>query len=367
MFAHHNKYVNKMSAKISTQPRVATATNDAKFGNMALWGGVAFSALFTLFIWLTGDRLVAFAKPEDQGPFWYYWILESPTWATRALAWGSYAAHQLAIWGLIYYAQTQVKTYTQGLHRVNMWALAVNAGFIVWHWLHTHLFYDKLAQDTSIFSSQGSVILMLVWIILMENKRRGMFFGKPLPFGKSVIDFAKKYHGYVFSWATVYTFWYHPAEHTQGHLIGFFYMFLLLLQGSLFLTRIHVNRWWMLTQELTVLVHGGLVAAQQVQGDLTQVIWPMFAFGFGVIFIVTQMHGLGLKRWQKWLIYALFALALAFIYGQRGWHQINEIIRVPAIEYICAIVLGLLIALGIGIKRGIESLRQRFQLARSAS
>ena len=52
----------------------------------------------------------------------------------------------------------------------------------------------------------------------------------------------RKYHGYVFAWATVYTFWYHPMENTAGHLIGFFYMFLLLLQGSLFLTRIHINK-----------------------------------------------------------------------------------------------------------------------------
>ncbi len=43
-------------------------------------------------------------------------------------------------------------------------------------------------------------------------------------------------------------------EPTNGHLIGFFYMFLLMLQGSLFFTRIHVNRWWTLIQEFLVLV-----------------------------------------------------------------------------------------------------------------
>ena len=354
--------LNFITMYSSNTPRSKTVLpfSDAKYGNLALWGGIVFSFLFTGLIWLTGDRLVMFAKPEDQGPFWYYWILQSPTWFTRTLAWGSYAAHQLAIWGLIYYAQTQVKTYTKGLHRVNMLALAVNAGFIGWHWLHTHLFYDKLAQDTSIFSSQGSVILMLVWIILMENNRRGIFFGKRLPFGKSIIEFAKKYHGYVFSWATIYTFWYHPGENTQGHLIGFLYMFLLMLQGSLFLTRIHVNRWWMVTQEVTVLIHGALVAAQQVQGTLTEVTWPMFAFGFGLIFVVTQLHGLGLKNWQKWLVYAVFAALIAIIYGQRGWGKIDEIIRVPAIEYICAIVLGLLIGLGIWIRRGILAVKTRF-------
>ena len=26
------------------------------------------------------------------------------------------------------------------------------------------------------------------------------------------VDVAKRYHGYVFSWAVIYTFWYHPME-----------------------------------------------------------------------------------------------------------------------------------------------------------
>ncbi len=34
---------------------------------LALWGGLIFSLAFTALIWLTGDRLVAFVKPPDQG------------------------------------------------------------------------------------------------------------------------------------------------------------------------------------------------------------------------------------------------------------------------------------------------------------
>jgi len=125
-------------------------------------------------------------------------------------------------------------------------ALAASAFFILLHFVQTHIWYDGLAQDVSIFSSQGSVIVLLVWVLLMENNRRGMFFGKKLPIKQEIIRFARKYHGYFFAWATIYTFWYHPMVNTSGHLIGFLYMFLLMLQGSLFFTRIHTNRWWTL-------------------------------------------------------------------------------------------------------------------------
>ena len=117
---------------------------------------------------------------------------------------------------------------------------------------------------------------MLVMVLMMENSRRGLFLGKRAPLGRDAVRVARKAHPYVFAWATVYTFWYHPTENTAGHLVGFFYMFLLFLQGSLFHTRVHVHRWWTLTLEVLVLFHGTMVAVLQ-GNDL----WPMFAFGFG--------------------------------------------------------------------------------------
>ena len=145
----------------------------------------------------------------------------------------------------------------------------------------------------SIFSSQGSVVLLLVVVLLMENRRRGMFFTTPMPMKAQVIDFARKYHGYLFSWAAIYTFWYHPMLNTSGHLIGFFYMFLILVQGSLFLTRAHTNRVWTLCLELLVAVHGTLVA---IMNSGPNGIWPMFLFGFLAVFVITQMHGVGWSR-----------------------------------------------------------------------
>jgi len=311
---------------------------------VAIWGGIAFSLAFTALIWWAGTFLASVPHLPDQGAAWYYWKLATPTFWSHFTAWLFYALHQIGLWSLIFYAQKNVKKYSAGLHPVNLWALGLNAFFILLHFIQTHLWYDGLAQDVSIFSSQGSVILMLVAILLMENKRRGLFWGKKVPLGKRITSFARKYHGYLFAWATVYTFWYHPMENTLGHLIGFFYMFLLLLQGSLFLTRIHVNKYWMVVQEVTVGIHGALVAVMQGNG-----IWPMFAFGFAGIFILTQMHGLGLPRWIKWLFTAAFSAGAILVYRQRGWVQLNEILRIPLIEYLLVFVLAGLVALGIWV------------------
>jgi hypothetical protein len=309
---------------------------------MALWGGILFSILFTALIAWAGNRLNAIALLPDQGVAWYYWKLPNPTFWTRFTAWGLYMLHQVSFWGLIYYGQTRVRKYATGLHPVNLWALGVNAFFILLHFIQTHIWYDGLAQDVSIFSSQGSVILMLVAILLMENKRRGLFWGKKMPLGKRAVSFLRKYHGYIFAWATVYTFWYHPMVDTSGHLIGFLYMFLLLLQGSLFLTRIHINKYWMVVQEVTVAIHGTLVAVMQGNG-----IWPMFAFGFAGIFILTQMHGLRLSRILKAMFTLIYIGGALLVYSSRGWIQANEIIRIPLIEYALVFVLAGLIGAGV--------------------
>jgi len=313
---------------------------------LGLWAGIAFSLAFTGLIWLAGERLESIRLLPDAGPSWYYWHLPEPTFWTRLTAWGFYALHQIGAWGLIYYAQTHLKGFKPGLRPLNVIALAGNAFFITLHFVQTHIWYDGLAQDVSIWTSQGSVILLLVAVLLMENPRRGLFFGKKVPIGKEIVRLVRKYHGYVFAWAGVYTFWYHPMVSTPGHLVGFFYMFLMMLQGSLFFTRLHVNRWWTLVQEVGVLFHGTMVAIIQGNG-----LWPMFFFGFAGIFVITQMHGLGLKRWQKIVFFAIYAGAALWVYSGRGWAQLNEIIRIPLIEYVLVFVLALLIGGGLWVAR----------------
>jgi hypothetical protein len=291
----------------------------------------------------------------DTGASWYYWKLPEPTTWGRVTAWGFYVLHQVALWGAIYYAQTRVRRYTTGLHPVNWFALGINAVFCLLHIVQTHVWYDGLAQDVSIWTSQGSVILMLVLILIMENRRRGLFFGRKVPLPERATRFVREYHGYIFGWATVYTFWYHPTEATSGHLIGFFYMFLLFLQGSLFWTRVHVNRWWTLVMEAGVLVHGTLVAVMQGNG-----LWPMFAFGFGGILIITQMYGLGLPLVVEGLLIALYIGGALAVYSQLGWARLNEIVRIPLIEYVLVFALAWLIGGALWLT---GRLRARFRAA----
>ncbi|MCK2220580.1 hypothetical protein MF672_043280 [Actinomadura sp. ATCC 31491] len=321
---------------------------DVRAGRV-LAAGVAASVVLTGLVWLLGRRLSGIELLPDQGASWYYWKLPEPTFWTRASAWACYAAHQVIFWWLIHRARTRVRRYTSGLHRLNVAALAVNTGFIALHEVQTQLFYDGLAQDVSIFSSQGSVILLLVAVLLMENRRRGLFLGRPAPIRQELVAFARRYHGYLFSWAAVYTFWYHPMENTSGHLIGFLYMFLLLLQGSLFLTRAHTNRWWTVTLELAVAAHGTLVAVMNSGPDG---MWPMFLFGFLGVFVVTQMHGLGLGRGVRWALGLAYAAGALAVYGLRGdLAGVSAVVRIPAIEYALVGVLALLLWLGLRAAR----------------
>jgi hypothetical protein len=328
--------------------------SNPQYATRALWGGIAFSILFTLLIWLAIPLLDRFIiDPGDGTLIFYDWQLAQHTLWGRITAWGLYAIHQIVLWGLIYHAQNNVRKYSKGLHPVNVWALGVNAVFVVLHFLQTHLWYDALAMDMSSFTSQGSVILMLCVILVIENKRRGMFFGKKAPFSERVVSFARKYHGYLFAWAVVYTFWFHPMVSTPGHLAGFLYMFLLMLQASLFLTRIHVNKWWKLVQEVTVLVHGTLVAVFQGSD-----IWQMFFFGFAAMFVITQMHGLNLSHLTRWMIGLGYTIAVVIVYNS-DWSQANQIIRIPVIEYLVAFILAGLVALGFWVADIIGKFRNR--------
>ena len=128
--------------------------------------------------------------------------------------------------------------------------------------------------------------------------------------------------------------------------MGFLYMFLLLLQGSLFFTRVHVNRWWTLFLEVAVLAHGTLVAIIQGEG-----MWPMFAFGFGGIFVITQMHGLSWPRWVRGLVLAGYFVGVMTIYSSLGWARLSEVIRIPVIDYAGVFVLAGLIGGVLGLLR----------------
>jgi len=282
------------------------------------WWGLLFCAfaMGLIFAFAPYSSPTGAEFAPDKGDWWYYWQLKEPTVITRLSAWIPYTLHIVSIWFLINYAKKAKPKYIYGLHHFNLWAIGVNAFFVVLHIVQTKVFYDGLAQDVHEATSMGSVVLMLFLIMLMENSRRGMFFGYKLGFMKGVGDTVKRYHGYYISWAIIYTFWYHPIEMTSGHLAGFAYMFLLLLQSSLFFTRFHVNRVWTVILETIFVVHGALVAAFILTPGQDQ-FWSQFLFGGFAIFLITQMWGLGLSNRAKLLVASPIIAILTGFYAYR--------------------------------------------------
>ncbi len=223
--------------------------------------------------------------PERSDPHassrWYYWQLDpnkATAW-TRLFVWLCYIGHQLTIWGTIYYAQrTRSKEgygskYSTKVAAINVVPFILNVIFHILHMAQTHLTYDGLAQDVSESSNQASAIMMLELILLMEYRDRGLFFGWPtakhkdkvsrkLRFTQGPVNMVRKYHGYAFSWVVIFTLWYHPMENTWGHACGFIHTWMVMLQGCLMYTDLHLNRLWRLILEAWVILHGVVVAKQ---------------------------------------------------------------------------------------------------------
>ncbi len=313
---------------------------------LSLW---AAAAALTAVIGLTAGGLQARfdVVNEKYFAFFYPWQTRDPSMMAYVTTWLGYALHQVAAWSVIWAAQRQKPKYSRDFRWFNWAMVAVNLAGFAFHWAQTQLWYDGLAIAVPEVTSQGSVILMLVFVLILEAPRRGLFAGKKVKFHKAFLDAVRRYHGYLFSWALIYTFWYHPMENTFGHLAGFFYMFALLSQSVLLFNRAHLNKWWTFSLEALVLIHGTLVAIYQ-GNDL----WPMFFFGFAAIIVLTQMHGLGLNRRVRWLVAGAFVLGVGLYYGLSGdLVRLNEVVRIPAIEYLLVFAFYGLFMAGYGIKR----------------
>ena len=278
-----------------------------------------FSLLICAAIIAMGGVLSQFELiPLPDDPLVYEWQLAEQTAWGQLTAWLFFALHQLLVWGTIYYAQSRYSKRDYGTTL-----------------RPTMFFYDAIAQDLPSWTAQFAVALMLIVILGMENQRRGLFFGKKVGFRKAFTNGLRKYHGYFFSFAVIYTFWFHPMAPTWGHLIGFVHVILVMAQGSLMFLRVHLNKRWMFLLEILVLPHAFQVALNQGSD-----IWPMFFFGFAAIFLVTQMHGLGLKPWVRQLFYGSFLLLALYVYlVLREPYQVNEVLRIPLIEYLVLFVM----------------------------
>ena len=286
---------------------------------------------------------------QDQGASWYYWKFPEPDMAARITAWSLFVLHFLTV-GIIM-DKLKKNSKSSELTKYNYYLLFANLVFIILHYLHTIIWYDALAQDTPVWSSQGSVIVMLILILIMENRRRGLFFGKKVALPKESVRFIFKNHGIYIALATIFTFWFHPMENTIGHLFGFFYMYLLFIQMSLAKTKIHNNYLWTFVLEITVLFHGTTVAIATKNAP-----FAMFFFGFGAVFFITQIYGLKLnKKAINFSQIGFIAIILLYYLGvfdnSVSFKDINEVFRIPVIDYVLVFVFVYLIYVPIFIKK----------------
>lgn len=317
-------------------------------------GGLLFTVLFTLLIWIVGPFLdsVLGGLNIDTGPDDYFWKLNDRESLTMIIVWSFYIAHQFSLWGAIFWAQknlTQLRAKpTTGLTKYNWAAIIINLAFILLHLLQTHIWFDGLAQDVPIWTSQGSVIVMLAIILIIENPRRGLFLGKKMgkPMTARVSGFFRRTHPYIIAWAIVYTFWFHPMAYDPQLLSGFFYMFLLFTQISLAYTVVHINKGWIVLLESFVGIHAFVVATTTLSQAVTG-IWVMFSTGFAFMFAFTYIFIFNVRREVKLGVVAGYLTALVWIYlpSQFGGYGRDisrlfmlEPLWIPIILYLLAIV-----------------------------
>ncbi|MFX0106926.1 MAG: hypothetical protein ACFE7R_01450 [Candidatus Hodarchaeota archaeon] len=318
-----------------------------------LWvGGLVFAIGFTLLIWIFGPALDRFVLGPDQGPAWYYWQLPEPDFMAQFIVWSMYLTHQFVVWGTIYWAQknliAQKTNPTTSLTKYNWAMVVISLVFVTLHLVQTQIWFDGLAQDVPIWTSQGSVIVMLVLILIIENPRRGLFLGKKAgkPFTARVSGLVRRIHMYPIAWALVYTFWFHPMFYDPQLLTGFFYMFLLFTQMTVAYTKVHIDKRWVITVEGFVGVHALVVAIFNTLDHGSTDMWAMFLSGFVFMWVFTYMYALNIRKEVKGLVTLLYFTFLAWIYipapfgyGRDIAYLLRlEMLWIPIILYLLAAV-----------------------------
>ena len=308
--------------RIFTQKKVILEKIKSKSAFYVWLGGIIFGLLFTLLIWVLGPNLnhFTFILLPINNINWYHWKLPIRNFWAMAIVWIFYLANQFLIWGAIYWAQknlTKEKVNpTYDLTKYNIAVISISIFFIFLHLLQTQIWFDGLAQDVPIITSQGSVIIMLAIALILLNPVQGMFLGRKAgkPFTKQVTEFFQHNHMYIISWALIYTFWFHPMANDPQLLTGFFFMFLLFTQMSLAYTKIHLDLRWLVLLQSWVAIHAVFVAVYNTLFFNNSDMWPMFFLGFAFMFVFTYMYALNVKKHVKWLVTSAYILFLILIY-----------------------------------------------------
>jgi hypothetical protein len=295
-----------------------------------------------MLIWVLGPNLKHFVSAflPDQGAAWYYWKLPERDFWGMVFVWVMYLFHQFSLWGAIYCGQKDLYGFRTpslwGLPKYSLIVFVINIIFVSLHLVQTHLWFDGLAQDVPIFTSQYSVIIMLAIIIILENPRRGLFLGRKAgkPFTGQVIAFFRRIHMYIFAWALAYTFWFHPMATDPQLLSGFFYMFLLFTQITLAWTWVHFDKRWIILLESYVAIHALIVAIFNTSFFQSPDMWPMFFSGFAFMFVFTYFYAFKVNRKIYWLVTSIYFLFLIWLYLPLPFGYGRSIMNLARLEFL---------------------------------
>jgi len=243
--------------------------------------------------------------------------------------------------------------------------LAHHAAFCAARVAHTRwVSYNGLARDVHELTSLSAVAALLVWVWLLRSPTRGVCGGAslPLPGGRraaaALHRAAVATHGYFFSWAAVYTLWYHPAVATPAHVTGFVYLALLLVQSGIAGTAAHVAGGWVTALEVGVAVHAAATAAAAPVRAGGRSLVPLFGWGFATTFVAVHLHGGGRRRSTRAGVTAAYVAAAAAAVGT-GWGGTRpyHIVAIAVVDYAMLAVLVVVLGGGAAVAAWVDAWR----------
>ncbi len=144
----------------------------------------------------------------------------------------------------------------------------------------------------------------------------------------------------------------HRREGYLGFIFGIMHVLIIMVQGSLVFTDAHLNRVWRMVLEAWVFLHATVISTQTLSSNS----WPMFCFGFGAIFVISQLPGLPLLRRCHVGVRVIPAVVFAAVYVAcfvliEAWTSIVVVVFIPAAIYLGAIGLNLAVMVALVVGR----------------
>eukprot|EP00835_Amoeboradix_gromovi_P002175 NODE_117_length_18986_cov_0.639540.p6 type:complete len:271 gc:universal NODE_117_length_18986_cov_0.639540:14194-15006(+) len=149
------------------------------------------------------------------GSGYYPWISQNVSAAGYVTSILGYLLHQLGLYYIMYRAQKAHSEgnldWTDGRNKYSTIAFVFNMNMAALKFIQSHVFYDGLASIFPESAAQCSVIFFLLFAVMLEIPRRGLFFGyfKKVPILRvESKSFVRKYHGYFMGFGAIFNFWY---------------------------------------------------------------------------------------------------------------------------------------------------------------